>query len=217
MGLDMYLNKKEYVYRKKDGTFSKSMDDLMWDKNGCSNGVDMSYGIAYWRKANHIHAWFVKNVQDGEDKCLEYDVSPDKIRELIGVCKSVIDKADGVKFTFKPKSWQSIQKWAKVAKKAKDRKRFAKIKKEYVFSSKHLKEAENTLLHYDVCRSMKFKKFCEEVLPRQEGFFFGNTKYAGDYMSDTVRTYRMLKEIMKQYDADHKKKDYWDMSYRASW
>ena len=38
--------------------------------------------VMYWRKANHIHAWFVKNVQDGIDNCAEYYVSPDNLREL---------------------------------------------------------------------------------------------------------------------------------------
>lgn len=46
--------------------------------------------VMYWRKANHIHAWFVKNVQDGEDDCGRYLVGGDEIRELHDVCEEVI-------------------------------------------------------------------------------------------------------------------------------
>ena len=37
---------------------------------------------AYWRKANQIHQWFVKNVQNGEDDCKEYNVCREKLEEL---------------------------------------------------------------------------------------------------------------------------------------
>ena len=45
--------------------------------------------VAYWRKANHIHRWFVDNVQDGEDDCREYYVERERLRELVNLCKQV--------------------------------------------------------------------------------------------------------------------------------
>jgi hypothetical protein len=47
-------------------------------------------GVMYWRKANHIHAWFVDNIQDGEDDCGEYRVDDDKLHALHAVCQKVI-------------------------------------------------------------------------------------------------------------------------------
>jgi len=47
--------------------------------------------VAYWRKANHIHAWFVENVQDGKDDCGEYYVTKDHIKALNKACKEVLD------------------------------------------------------------------------------------------------------------------------------
>lgn len=44
----------------------------------------------YWRKANMIHNWFVQNVQEGVDDCKDYEVTRDKIKELIELCKSVL-------------------------------------------------------------------------------------------------------------------------------
>ena len=47
--------------------------------------------MAYWRKANQIHAWFVKNVQKGEDDCGDYEVTKRQLEELLSVCKKVIE------------------------------------------------------------------------------------------------------------------------------
>ena len=46
---------------------------------------------AYWRKANAIHAWFVDNVQDGEDDCGHYPVYREQLAELADVCDKVLE------------------------------------------------------------------------------------------------------------------------------
>jgi len=53
------------------------------------SGVDEE--VMYWRKANHIHGWFVDNVQDGHDDCKLYYVDWDKLRHLLEPCKKVIE------------------------------------------------------------------------------------------------------------------------------
>lgn len=47
-------------------------------------------GVAYWRKANHIHAWLINN---GTNKEEDYycHISIDKLKELKDVCKHVLD------------------------------------------------------------------------------------------------------------------------------
>jgi hypothetical protein len=45
---------------------------------------------AYWRKVNQIHAWFVKNVQEGVDDCKRYSVARVQLKELIDICKKVL-------------------------------------------------------------------------------------------------------------------------------
>lgn len=49
--------------------------------------------IGYWRKANAIHLWFVKNVQEGDDNCGEYPVTKEKLQELRDLCQKVIDSS----------------------------------------------------------------------------------------------------------------------------
>jgi hypothetical protein len=51
--------------------------------------VDLS--VAYWRKANQIHAWFVEHVQDGEDECREHSVSKEQLQTLCDLCQQVLD------------------------------------------------------------------------------------------------------------------------------
>ena len=53
--------------------------------------------IADWRKANHIHNWFVENVQDGNDDCGTYEVTWEQLENLLDTCKRVIDGSKLVK------------------------------------------------------------------------------------------------------------------------
>ena len=98
MGLDMYLSKKSYIganYEHRN--VDLKIDVKIGDKEIKINPKKVSYILeeaAYWRKANHIHAWFVENCQGGEDDCREADVSLAKLKELIALCKEVFEKKD---------------------------------------------------------------------------------------------------------------------------
>jgi len=103
MGLDMYLSRKTYV---KNWSHQKPEDrHEITVKKGEFIRQDIkperiSYiveQVAYWRKANAIHQWFVDNCQGGNDDCRDYDVSSEQIEELMDLCKKVlaIGTADG--------------------------------------------------------------------------------------------------------------------------
>ena len=47
--------------------------------------------VGYWRKANHIHKWFVDNCQDGRDDCGHYHVSCEQLKDLRDRVQRVID------------------------------------------------------------------------------------------------------------------------------
>ena len=64
------------------------MDDLP------EGSVELSVDVGYWRKANHIHAWFVKNCQDDKDDCKEYCVSEALLGDLRAACLDVLDEKD---------------------------------------------------------------------------------------------------------------------------
>ncbi|HAQ08578.1 MAG TPA: hypothetical protein DCR24_14065 [Bacillus bacterium] len=48
--------------------------------------------LAYWRKANQIHHWFVESVQDGKDDMSHYEVNRDHLLELHDRCLEVLDR-----------------------------------------------------------------------------------------------------------------------------
>lgn len=50
----------------------------------------LSIEIGYWRKANHIHKWFVDNVQNGIDDCNDYEVSEEQLLKLKENCEAVL-------------------------------------------------------------------------------------------------------------------------------
>jgi hypothetical protein len=51
--------------------------------------------VGYWRKANHIHAWFVENIQGGEDDCdYHREVMREDLEALRDVCHEVLCNPD---------------------------------------------------------------------------------------------------------------------------
>lgn len=96
MGLDMYLKAKIYLGKyfgnglfKKANEVRKLFPEMY--KSGNLDSVDVKFEVGYWRKANHIHNWFVQNVQNGKDECDPYYVSRKQLEELRDTCKDVIN------------------------------------------------------------------------------------------------------------------------------
>ena len=98
MGLDMYLYKKNYIWsgewvnpEAKQEVIVKTGGEV--DKHIKPERVKyVVEEVAYWRKANSIHKWFVDNCQDGVDDCRNAYVDREKLEELLDLCKQV--KAD---------------------------------------------------------------------------------------------------------------------------
>lgn len=113
MGLDMYLHAREFVaggyehVRKAaaDGHEGLRKTVEQFDAVTSAFGLDRSsipemtsfnieFNVAYWRKANSIHGWFVKNIQDGTDDCGEYPVSRIHLEELVTICRRILVHSD---------------------------------------------------------------------------------------------------------------------------
>lgn len=100
MGLDMYLSGKRYmskVFRKEDEPKMNAIAELFPELAGWAGRFgdaspikEVSIDAGYWRKANAIHDWFVKNVQDGEDQCRPHYVSREQLTELKEACEQVL-------------------------------------------------------------------------------------------------------------------------------
>lgn len=98
MGLDMYLEARVFVAgydhdKPEDiARFNTLVDvaGLRSEGLGSPHAV-VAVNVAYWRKANQIHKWFVTNVQNGEDNCNPHYVQRDKLAELKELCEKVLD------------------------------------------------------------------------------------------------------------------------------
>ena len=79
MAVESYLQLEQYKKEHPDCKYtmkewcgmSKPADSLIkFYGKDCTNGEGSLYEeVAYWRKANMIHKWFVDHVQDGQDDC----------------------------------------------------------------------------------------------------------------------------------------------------
>lgn len=96
MGLDQYLTRQVWL---GDYAGAARLDGVLRDRNGnelthLGRPKTVSFEVAYWRKANQIHAWFVDNVQNGEDDCRPYDVTVDQLADLVGRCRTILAAKD---------------------------------------------------------------------------------------------------------------------------
>ena len=104
MGLDMYLMGKKYCggydfSDKKEKDTRKmalkafGLPEFIEEKGAF---VEISVRLAYWRKANAIHGWFVREVQEGKDDCGDYYIEREKLEELINICETILETRDPV-------------------------------------------------------------------------------------------------------------------------
>ena len=160
MGLDSYLRRKAYVkcWKSDDnGVKDATKVDILvrvtypdgtsdsadYSVANPESGVDISMPVAYWRKANAIHRWFIQNCANGQDGCREMSVSVEQLMELRRLCEQVLED--------------------------------------------HSK--------------------APELLPTQDGFFFGSTEYDESYFWDLKHTVEALSNLDEGY---------W-YEYQASW
>jgi hypothetical protein len=106
MGLDMCLEAEKYVggwnhsKEAEKKTFNKILQAVDLSPDAAAAGspsLHVGVRVAYWRKANHIHKWFVDNVQDGNDDTKRYYVSREQLEELMNLCVEVIATRDASK------------------------------------------------------------------------------------------------------------------------
>lgn len=76
------------------------------------NSITVQIGVAYWRKANAIHQWFVDNVQVGKDECQESYVSREQLQALLDVVTIILGTASKGELTIEKdifgNEWESF-------------------------------------------------------------------------------------------------------------
>ena len=193
MGLDMYIHKTVHKYGD-----SNNIDDLTYDKFGRTNSYDLTTTVGYWRKANAIHRYFVKNFGDGVDESQDMYITTDDLKNLIGVCENVIKVFVGKKLVLNktPENTEGVAD-------------------EVTITEDWLKDNWEKLFSYDLAEALTEDevKSIADILPTQSGFFFGSTDYDVGYLYDIVKTVYMLDDII----ANDKPEDYAQYTYYGSW
>ena len=92
MGLDMFLNKHYFsaITPWSARSSSRERDEKV---NGLPVREKICEGI-YWRKANAIHGWFVREVQGGEDNCQQVKVAVEQLEALLTLVTAALRTKD---------------------------------------------------------------------------------------------------------------------------
>lgn len=89
----MYLEAEHYVseYEEASKELAGAIQRLVSNGLGKFKPINVTFRLAYWRKANAIHRWFVENVQDGLDECQSSYVPLEALQKLKEICEKVLN------------------------------------------------------------------------------------------------------------------------------
>ena len=96
MGLDMYLEREHYVKNWDHQPPERHTDVTVLRGGRPDPDIDTTCIVtiveeaAYWRKANAVHAWFVKNCQGGTDDCRRAYVDREQLATLLVTVEEVL-------------------------------------------------------------------------------------------------------------------------------
>ena len=105
MGLDQYLEIRKSEYRsnyyKDKGSrikleYPKDITEFIPNLTDLRISRQTNYEVGYWRKANHIHNWFMQNCARRDeydnpiDDCRPIEITVDKLEKLLDDCKKVL-------------------------------------------------------------------------------------------------------------------------------
>ena len=100
MGLDMSLYRvtnevKLPVYPEVIDRSDPASSQLEADYHkACDFVYEKGEDVAYWRKFNALHVWFVNECQDGIDQCQYAEVTEDKLEELSQLLADSLERKD---------------------------------------------------------------------------------------------------------------------------
>lgn len=194
MGLDMYLYRKQYVknwdYMEPEERHTVTLQRGEGETLTVTDAAYVVEEVAYWRKANAIHAWFVNNCQGGVDDCRDAYVSIEHLEELREKVDIVLNAVEYETRRIKTGTTYN-------------RNDEGDLVPEDIF--------EDMKVLTPAARAV-----AEEHLPTQAGFFFGGTEYTEWYIQDLEYTKEVLDRLIKK-DEDHVTGRWYEYEYSSSW
>lgn len=108
MGLDMYLYLRKYesccpwntkdFEKERKGFYPEELKEL--GENIAKNNFmskETEYQVAYWRKSNQIHKFFIQKCANGKDDCRPMWVPLEALIELVSLCREVVEHPEKAK------------------------------------------------------------------------------------------------------------------------
>jgi hypothetical protein len=196
MGLDMYLTRELYIgakyeHRQVAGEIAITIKGEPLPIS-LQQIATITCEMGYWRKANAIHDWIVRNVQDGVDECQKAYFPREKMQELLDTVNKVLEASELVPGTVT------------------NGYSFAPAAEGYKYNAgEPLKSRMIPILEEG--KLIKDATVAAELLPPAEGCFFGSQEYNEWYVNDLQDTKRILEECLQEkYNGD-------DFYYQSSW
>jgi hypothetical protein len=201
MGLDMYLYAEKYVSKASDSlverfpeyaedkTIYEIVDNLIGQglPTPQFGGMTISRCVGYWRKANGIHGWFVRELANGVDECQRIRVDKEDLVRLRDQCLVTLsNRSEATPNAEDSKVINLSEANLDVVKSISDEfKRQGELKN------------SNTII-------------LDDPLAPTAGFFFGGTEKDEWYYQDIEYTVDTINSLLANDGA-------WDYYYQASW
>jgi len=157
-------------------------------------GVKTEYGtqeVGYWRKANAIHGWFVRECGNNVDECQEIVVPKIKLLELQAQCLIAVMKRNQEETTSEesPKSSRSVP-----------------------VDGQEMGEWLMEQMKMETTLAVMEKEFEDTSDPLRPvaGFFFGGTEKDQYYYADLMETVEIIAKAVTDYPDG-------EFIYQASW
>lgn len=102
MGLDMYLRAEKHVggwdhSTDEEKSHFKQILQIVGIEHLATPeapSITVKTNVAYWRKANAIHAWFVRELADGTDECQPIHAPVEALKKLVTRCEEALKLYD---------------------------------------------------------------------------------------------------------------------------
>lgn len=143
-----------------------------WDTEKEYPWYRISEELGYWRKANHIHNWFVNNVQDGVDDCCYHnEITKEVLEELRDTCIEVLNNCVTI---------------------------LGPVKN----GAHYDKDSGIWVDDFEIGEVVISPDVAKDLLPTTSGFFFGGTDYDEWYLRDVKNTIAIVNKALETTDFE---------------
>lgn len=93
MGLDMSLTRHRHLPIDRQAEVLNQTFAEFFECDA-EDVISVHLRVGQWRKANAIHGWFVRNVQNNVDNCGTYQVSRQQLQQLYYLTRDILSNWD---------------------------------------------------------------------------------------------------------------------------